>query len=332
MAVAAPAPEWTAEEERWVSELRARLADLLGDAGAPDAVSDAEEDTQAAHARALSDDGTLLRFGIARKLVLDDAEAMFRATVAWREKIGLCKMWRDWHGGGVGGSGGRCDDLDEAGGPTEESRLSQRFYYGGRFGDARPVAHTGDSTLPAAPPAPPGPVLVDRLGRVDLRGIVREEIVELVKKSYIVNLEDAFREVRRRGGPRSKVRAVIVVDVDGVGLAHLQHMRVIMAWEVGSAYFPEITRRVFLVRSGWMLPLVWKAIAPLLPANTRAKVRIAGSLEELRADVPADALPAEVSYEPGASMTYAAWHKCPAELVPVGTREVAAAFESSEER
>jgi len=309
-----------------VSDLRARLADLLGDAGAPDAVSDAEEDTQAAHARALSDDGTLLRFGIARKLVLNDAEAMFRATVAWREKIGLCKMWRDWHGIGTGGSG---DDLDEAGGPTEESRLSQRFFYGGRFGDARPVAHTGDPTLPAAPP---GPVLVDRMGRMDLRGIVREDVVALVLKSYIVNLEDAFREVRHRGGPRSKVRAVNVVDVDGVGLAHLQHLRVILAFTVGTAYYPEITRRVYLVRSGWMLPLVWKALAPLLPANTRAKVRIAGSLEELRDDVPADSLPAEVSYEPGESMTYAAWRKCPAELVPVGTREVAAAFESSEER
>ena len=335
MAVAAPAPEWTAEEARWVSELRVRLTDLLGDAGAPDAVTDAEDDTQAAHARALSDDGTLLRFGIARKLVLDDAEAMFRATVAWREKIGLCKMWRDWHGAhgsGIGGSGGRCDDLDEAGGPTEESRLSQRFFYGGRFGDARPFAHTGDPTLPAAPPAPPGPVLVDRMGRMDLRGFVREDVVALVLKSYIVNLEDAFREVRHRGGPRSKVRAVNVVDVDGVGLAHLQHMRVIQALTVGTAYFPEITRRVYIVRSGWMLPLVWKAIAPLLPANTRAKVRIAGSLEELRADVPADALPAEVSYEPGESMTYAAWRKCPAELVPFGTRAVAAAFESSEER
>ena len=325
MAAAAPAPEWTAEEARWVSELRARLTDLLGDTGAPDVVSDATEDTQAAHARALSDDGTLLRFGIARKLVLDDAEAMFRATIAWREKIGLCKMWRDWGRGGNGCSGGRGDDLDEAGGPTEESRLSQRFFYGGRFGDARPVAHTGDPTLAAAPPAPPGPVLVERMGRVDLRGIVREDLVALVRKSYIMYLEDAFREVRRRGGPRSKVRAVVVVDVDGVGFAHLQHMRAIQAFNIGSAYYPEVTRCVYLVRCGWMLPLVWKAFAPLLPANTRAKVRIAGSLEELRDDVPADALPAEVSYEPGEAMTYAAWRKCPAELVPLGAREAAAA-------
>jgi len=309
MAAAAPAPEWTAEEARWVSELRARLADLLGDAGAPDAVSDAKEDTQTAHARALSDDGTLLRFGIARKLVLDDAEAMFRETVTWREKIGLCKMWREWHG-------------IEAGGPTEASRLSQRFFYGGRFGDARPVAHPGDPTLPAAPPAPPGPVLVERPGQVDLRGIVREDLVALVLKSYIVYLEDAFREVRHRGGPRSKVRAVVVSDVDGVGLAHLQHIRVFQAFtSVVTAYYPEITRRINLVRSGWMLPLVWKAIAPLLPANTREKVHIARSLEELRDEAPADALPAEVSYEPGEAMTYAAWRKCPAELVPLGARE-----------
>ena len=61
--------------------------------------------------------------------------------------------------------------------------------------------------------------------------------------------------------------------------------------------------------------------------NTREKVHIARSLEELRDDAPAHALPAEVSYEPGEAKTHATWRKCPAELVPVGAREAAAAFE-----
>ena len=289
---------WTDEENQFVSALRDRLSDLTGTA-VPDTVSNAEEDTQSAHARALADDGTLLRFGIARKLVLDDAEAMFRATVAWRaDTIGLHKLWRDWHGPE----------------PSAESALSRRFFYGDRFGDATAQNNPGA--------AAPGPVLVERLGRVDLRGIVREDLVPLVLKSYVAYLEDAFREVRRRGGARSQVRAVIVVDVDGAGLAHLQHLRVIKALAaVGTSYFPEITRRVYLVRSGFFLPMAWKAISPLLPAHTRDKVRIAGSLEDLRGDIPADALPREVSYEPASARSFAEWRKCPTEPVPAGTRE-----------
>ena len=305
---------WTAEENQFVDKLRTRLADLLGGAAAPVAVTDAAEDTEAAHAAALADDGTLLRFGIARKMVLDDAEAMFRATVAWRANtVGLNRLWRNWQDSG-----------------NSEAALAQRFFYGGRFGDtlttaaqAQAVAATPAGSGPIA-----GPVLVERLGRVDLRGIVREAIVPLVTKSYIAYLEDAFRIVRHRGGARSTVRAVIVIDCDGAGFAHLQHLRVIKALAaVATSYFPEITRRVYLVRSGFILPLAWKAISPLLPAHTRAKVRIVGSLAEMQEDIAPEALPAEVSYEPAASRSFAEYGRCAAELVPVGTRAAAAAFE-----
>ena len=289
-------PAWTEAEEAAVSSLRSRLSDLL-----QRHTTDAHEDDDSvfAHASAHADDGTLLRFLVARKMNLDDAEAMFRSTMAWRSETRVNHLFAQYRGEGRGAA----------------AAFTDQFFYGGRYGE----------TLDGAP------LLVEKLGRFDLSGVVREGLVELVSRSYTAYLEAAFRAVRSAGA-RTKRRAVIVVDCDGAGLSHVRHMSVIKHLSrIGTSYYPEITRRVHLVRAGWFLPAVWRAISPLLPEHTRNKVHIAGAafISELAPDVAAAALPPFLRGEADAAEEWAAGdddHRiCPAMKVPEGAAAEAAA-------
>lgn len=291
-------PTWTEAEEAAVSSLRSRLSDLLQNNSTASGESE-DADSVFAHASAHADDGTLLRFLVARKMNLDDGEAMFRSTMAWRSETRVNSLFAQYRGEGR----------------SAAAVYTDQFFYGGRYGE----------TLDRAP------LLVEKLGRFDLSGVVREGLTELVSRSYIAYLEAAFRAVRT-AGPRTKQRAVIVVDCDGAGLGHVRHMGVIKHLSrIGTSYYPEITRRVHLIRAGWFLPAAWRAISPLLPEHTRNKVHIAGAafMSELAPDVAAAALPPFLRGESDSAEDWTTCdddHRiCPAMKVPDGAAVDAAA-------
>lgn len=75
---------------------------------------------------------------------------MFRSSIAWREEIGLANILKEWRG-------------DKNGGPRWKSaraRMGDLCFYAG-IAEARSL--TG------------GPIMVERMGRMDLAGLAGDE-------------------------------------------------------------------------------------------------------------------------------------------------------------
>ena len=91
---------------------------------------------------------------------------------------------------------------------------------------------------------------------------------------YITYLETAFSSVRLASARSGRMqRATSIVDASGVSLAHASHVRVIKAVaKIGTSYYPEVMKRVFIVNVPWAFAAVWRLIAPFLPEQTRKKV------------------------------------------------------------
>lgn len=98
------------------------------------------------------------------------------------------------------------------------------------------------------------------------------DALECTTKSYIVYLEEAWNTVRATG---AKTRGHIVIDISGVGLNALSYMSIIKHLSSqGVLRYAEITERVSLVNSSWVVSTLWNAIKPFLPVRTQEKLNI----------------------------------------------------------
>ena len=126
-----PADAFSQAELEGITELRHRLADLQDKA------------TGEAARGCLGEDSTLWRYWLAKSedaSPLDEAEAMFRRSMQWREEIGLAALCNEWKDGGC----------------TARSRMGHACFYAG-------ILEKSSSRL--------GPVLVERLGKTDFPGL-----------------------------------------------------------------------------------------------------------------------------------------------------------------
>ena len=97
---------------------------------------------------------------------------------------------------------------------SERARVACRHFYGCK--------------LPT-PCADGAPIMLQRMGRADLSGMVREKMTELMLNSWVVFLEDALRSGRRESLKQKRlVRAAFIIDVEGVGLSVLRHMGLVV--------------------------------------------------------------------------------------------------------
>jgi len=237
---------FTEEEKAIFDRLRARLADMKGDSIADDFLA---EDSimwryYTAHAEGLCP-------GPEDKIeeVLDAAESMFRQSVAWRHEAGVNEMWDRWR-----------SDIDV----TKREpfvQLGSLVFYGQGHISADARTATG------------GPLIFERLGKVDVKGIMKDdEVRAAVVEAYTMSLETAWRTARACGG---KARATMVVDLKGLGWSFFSNMSFIKSIsKIGPPNYPEITERVLIVRAPWIMKAVWKIIGPLLPKRTREKVML----------------------------------------------------------
>jgi hypothetical protein len=142
------------------------------------------------------DDGdfTLHRFLVSRNHDLAAAEDMFRGTVKWRTRHNVRGELTKW----------RQHDC-------AERRQAGLYEYAARCG------HTSAGN----------PVNVERVGKYDIAGCVRVPgMTDLVAKAYIMYLEETFQDVRAASrNENSYIRARVVSDASGVGLAHVKHSR-----------------------------------------------------------------------------------------------------------
>lgn len=229
-----------------INQLRARLSDMRGDAIAEDF---------------LSDDSVMWRFYTAHadglcpgpenqiEGVLDAASKMFRVSVKWRKAIKIDDMWKRW----------RNERSVEK--RSKFVQLGSYVFYG--------QGHIPEDSVTVDG----GPLIYERLGKVDLDGIAADnEVRDSVREAYIMSLESAWRAVRKIGG---KMRAVMVVDLKSLGWSFMRNRGFIEDLTgIGPPHYPEIVQTVLVVQAPWIIKAAFKLVGPLLPKRTREKVII----------------------------------------------------------
>ena len=219
------------------------------------------------------DDGTLLRFVIAREFDIDAALSMLKDAVCWKRDIGLDDLMKEWRG--LDGSqsydsfcGPHQPESTTMGATSARANLAKSFFYAGTLNGASCKLDGG-------------PILVERLGIIDLSGLYYdEEAQDLCVKSYSVYLEEAWRAVRvaTQKDPRQNVRAVIIIDLAGVSLSHLWYKSLISKLShIGLSYYPEVSRRIYMVNVPGVFQVVWSAVSVILPQRVKDKVKVLGS-------------------------------------------------------
>jgi hypothetical protein len=196
------------------------------------------------------DDGdyTLHRFLVSRNHDLAAAETMFRGTVKWRTRHNVRGELHAWRQHGC----------------TERQQASLYEY----------AVRCGHTSLGH-------PLNVERVGQYDIAGCVRVPgMTDLVAKAYIMYLEETFQDVRAASVSQgSYVRAKVVSDASGVGLAHVHHSRFMRdVIKVGQQNYPECVESVLVVRAPRSMHTLWNfGVKWMLPERSKAKVQIAGS-------------------------------------------------------
>lgn len=241
------------------------------------------------------DDFTLLRFVQARPTGTGAAAAMFRESMAWRstDGRGVGRLFAEHHPRAPA---------------TPSNEAARAHFYGGFAG----FGVSGE------------PLLVERLGRVDLAGIAREgePLLGCVLDAYVVYLETAFRAVRAASAATGRlIKATIVVDTSEFGISTLRHIGQIKTIAgIGPPSYPEVTSGVLIINAPRFASAGWAIVGPLLPKATRDKVSIlsaAASVDALAERFDAAELPGFL----GGSKSDDECFVSRAELVPEGLSE-----------
>ncbi len=236
-----------------IAALRARLAPaVLNLAPAPD-----NEDPWACPHRLLAEDAALWRFLVARDGDEAAAAAMFEASIAHKRTARVHADHAEW----LGAAGG-----------SWRARVARLVFHG--------------ALLPPDPAAPGPVVALEHLGRLDVAGLAGHAAArDAFADRYTAHLEALWRALRAADAAAvaaagsatttAPTRAVLVLDGAGLSASLLWHVGVVrQAAAIGTAYYPEMTARVLLVRAPAAVAALWRAVAVFLPARTRAKVQL----------------------------------------------------------
>lgn len=116
----------------------------------------------------------------ARNREVDAAAEMYKNTMHWRSSYSISELMDDFGSAGhFGKDGGRITDPAEwtwlPHANTREAEVAYRHAFFTRL----PAKHSGELQ----------PVLIWRAGHADYQGIVREELVDIMIKAFVVHLE-----------------------------------------------------------------------------------------------------------------------------------------------
>jgi hypothetical protein len=149
---------FTQEELCLIEELRFRLRDL--------------RDSEYA-AEYLSEQSTLWRYVLAKSRdenPMDQSEMMFRESVAWRKEIGIRELVREWRNFDL-----NCECQKHGHQPQPQSQPQQKTQSArAKFGE---LCFYG-KLLPQRS-VRGGPILVERLGKLDLPGLYGDECMSI---------------------------------------------------------------------------------------------------------------------------------------------------------
>ncbi|KAL6073077.1 putative CRAL-TRIO domain-containing protein C3H8.02 [Balamuthia mandrillaris] len=211
-------------------------------------------------------DYTIKRFLRARDQDLDRAYAMFTASLKWRSEVGA-------------------DTLLDTCPILNENFVALRQYWPGR------VHYTDDKGAP---------VLIERVGCVDIRGLVTA-IPEDDLVNFHVYTQEEMRSIRAdcsRQRQKNIWENIIVEDLAGLSWKHIYTpamdllKRII---QIDEANYPESLKHYYVINAPKFINILYRAISPWLDPKTLSKVRIYGGnyQEALLKDIPKERLPKE---------------------------------------
>ena len=237
------------------------------------------KDVESYGAAALGEPLMLLRFLRARQGDVAAAAKMWRETHAWR-------------GAHIPVALGEIGEFREAGdGPLDGAPAGRepRWSWSMFQDPARCATPRGALALKhgqairlLAPTARDGsPVLLWRMGGLDLPGCAREDLIDTLSLRQVAHLEDAIQFARAQSNrERRLVRCRVVIDLKGIAILRtIPHISTGLkpTMKLGTAFFPEITASVTIVNAPFAFETLWKLISIFLNDCIRAKVRIVGS-------------------------------------------------------
>uniref|UniRef100_A0A915PR78 CRAL-TRIO domain-containing protein n=1 Tax=Setaria digitata TaxID=48799 RepID=A0A915PR78_9BILA len=189
----------------------------------------------------LPNDAHLLRFLRARDFDVARASDMVQKSVKWRKQYNVDKILHEF----------------------EAPPILKQFFPG--------CWHHNDKEG--------RPLFVLRLGKLDMKGLLRTFGMETIMKFTLSVIEQGLiktaKATKMLGAPISTW--TLLVDLEGLSMRHLWRpgiqalLRII---EVAEAHYPETMGLVLIARAPRVFPVLWTLISPFIDENTRRKFMI----------------------------------------------------------
>jgi len=213
------------------------------------------------------DPRVLLRFLLARQCHVEEALAMLRSVLEWRQQSDATNVLPRWE-------------------KRRHEKLDLHWKALGRSG----VDHEGD------------PVVFERVGQNDFPGLLSCD-PEFLKQHTIYNAECVFaslelarRENLKKGSSRG-FQFTVVVDMYGLDLGFMDRHLLGLLQTLGrveSDNYPEALKRIIVIRPPWIFPWIWRVCRPFLDQGTIEKVEVVDdseTTEVLLRHIPAESVP-----------------------------------------
>lgn len=207
------------------------------------------------------DDFSLMKWLKARCFDVDKAEAMFRASMAYRERMKVDTLLTDW----------------------EPPEVLTKYMTGGFVG------HDKEGSA----------VRVELYGRLDMKGLMfscKRQDMERFKLMQNEQLVKDWEEMSRKLNKRVD-GVTVIFDMEGVSSKMLwrpglqMYLHLVRVLEDN---YPEALKKLFIVNAPRIFPLLYKISRPLVSEDTKKKIHVLGAdyASTLLEYIDADELPA----------------------------------------
>ena len=176
------------------------------------------------------------------------SEKMFTESMKWRREVDMKRVMNMFENGEY------ADEEEE-----RVAKLGHDLFYG----------HVIGETVEDAP------LMVERLGKAAFGEISKDEKhLHAAKLAYAAYLEKAWLILAKHN---KRQRGVIVVDLDGISMSLLWNISILKkVIHVGPLHYPEITKRVMIIRAPYFFTKLWEIVKRFVPKRTQHKIQVFG--------------------------------------------------------
>lgn len=212
----------------------------------------------------------LLRFLIARQLNVERALEMLQKVLHWRQQHGVSNVLPLW-----------------------DKALHERFdrYF-------KCLAFTGTDL-------DGDPVIVERCGKVHVQSLAKCS-EDFLRRHVIYSAECVLASLERsrqescKDGTIRGFQLTVVIDLEEIDMTFADRRLLALSKAMGrieSENYPEVLKRVIVVRAPWFFPAVFQMFKPFMDPGTVAKISVPkahDTRDVLLRHVPATAIPKDL--------------------------------------